>query len=178
MSDAADGPTKAWLDRRALVSRVNRELELYASLQNGIPLWRAFLLCRAAGEPVPEVILHELEQMARGLVDAEGPDEALRVLKLDSNNRGGTASYQLKLARERRETMSRVDRLIALGVSKGEAYRRVAGELGKDVGAIKKAYAKWCGDAVTSRRRTKPQHQAAVRVARSVFEIGEASPPE
>ena len=117
------------------------DLRRYAQERHGRLLWRAYAECRAAGIPVPELVLRVFDQWAAALGDAEGPAETLRALELGGDSRNHRGRGHLAKAEQRHILAAEVDYLHRLrGKQVTEAIRIVATRHGLTETFVKKAY--------------------------------------
>jgi hypothetical protein len=149
----------AALAREELVGTVNDDLVLYAWHGSGLALWRAYEACRAAGEPIPEVILLYFDKMARALGAANTAKQIAAAVQM-SGQPGGSARARLIELDRLSHQLSRVDRLVTLPrpLTINAACKRVAGAKWE---SLKRAY---------NRARRKPAPKA--KAVRSVWEWG------
>lgn len=160
-----DAERLAEFKRQVLRRQVNEQLELFSALANGHALWRAYALCRSAGEPLPEQILKHFDDIARRLVDAQTSQQVLSALHLGNERRGAPALTELHRERESREIRERLDQLRRLHPelkSENERLAVCAAERKKTVGALKK---------MLQRKSATPK--TASSPVRDVFSLGD-----
>lgn len=153
-------------DREQLINQVNDELLLYKRLGNGLALWRAYLLCREAGEPVPEVILLYIDTMAGALTRASNTKAVAAAVQMEGRGYGGSARKHMVEADRTYHLVSQVHLLVSMPrpLSMRDACRRVANARGLKWESLKTMYLRW----------RRPQRNQA-RPAHSVFEWGQNS---
>lgn len=145
----------AHLERDELISEVNDELALYVNKRNGIALWRAYRLCREAGEPVPEVILRYLDRMGRALEDANNAQEIAAAVEMEGRGYGGSAKRHMQRVYQTYEIVSRVHLLMNLPrrpMPKTKACRLVAAQIGKKADTVEKMFDRWLKEPAPHRK--------------------------
>jgi hypothetical protein len=144
-----------------LVESVNNDLLLFKNKRNGLALWRAYVTCREAGEPIPEVILLYFDQMARELGKATTAKQIAEAMHM-AGRPGGSARQHLIEADRDLHLLSQVHRLVTLPrpLAINAACKRVAERYGIKWTSLKRAYSR-----ARQRRLTKRDPPA-----RSVFD--------
>jgi hypothetical protein len=152
----------ASLARRELDGQVDDDLMLYRQHGSGLALWRAYEVCRAAGEPIPEEILLCFDEMARALGVANTAKQVAAAVQM-SGQPGRSARARLTELDRLSHLLSQIHLLVTLPRPFGinAACKRVADARGLDWTSLKRAYNR-------ARRKPAPKPKAV----RSVWEWG------
>ena len=129
------------IERQQTVYSVNDELALYRNTGDARFFWRAFLLIRQAGQPIPDDFLNKISQWGGKLLAAQTPTEIAMALELSGNDKRHLGPKQSAAYRRRWELASEVHSvrdLYRLRLSK--AIEIVARNRGLSVAKVKHDY--------------------------------------
>lgn len=118
-------------------------LLLYKRERNGLLIWRAFREYRSEGLPVPEVVLAKFDAWGERLERASGIKEIAAAIEMTGPKGGPKGAKHINAVEGQRRVVSAVALLVKLGMPLGDAYKRVAKERRKTVGAVRLAYMRW-----------------------------------
>lgn len=136
----------AAIEHEQFVHAVNDQAALFNATRNGLTVWRAFLLAREAGKPVPEPVLEFLEQIGRDLLAAKTSPQVLTALRMNPRVKMSAHSH-LKQADRAFTIVSAVEQLKTLpgkpAMSHNKACRRVGERYGMTQGAVRAICLRW-----------------------------------
>lgn len=140
MAAEPDDPISV-LQRMQHVREVNEEIQLYRNTGDARFLWRAFLLMRRAGDPIPEDLMLKFEEWGRKLIAADSPRKIASALELAGGPKrhigpkhGAAYRMRFRLAAE----VANVQKLYRITLT--EAIAAVAHNNGVTAAVVKKAY--------------------------------------
>lgn len=151
------------LDHEQLVHDVNNEITLFHATSDPRFFWKAFVLLREAGEPIPESFMRQITVWGNALIPAATPHQVAAALQMTGNGKRHIGPKH-SAAYERRwriaSEVKRVSEFYKITITK--AVATVARNNSLTVAKVKKAYHDTFTAPVTKTKNTSKETARAL----------------